>query len=39
MNFKITIIEDNLQEKERLLNALHTWEEKKHMTLDISDYS
>ena len=38
MNFKITIIEDNLQEKERLLNALHTWEEKKHLTLDISDY-
>lgn len=38
MNFSITIIEDNLQEKERLLNAVHTWEETKHLTLDITYY-
>lgn len=38
MNFNITIIEDNLQEKERLLKALHLWEEKNNLTLHISCY-
>lgn len=39
MNFNITIIEDNLQEKERLLKALHIWEEKNALPLHIHDYA
>lgn len=38
MNYNITIIEDNLQEKERLLNALHAWEIKNNTTLHIDYY-
>lgn len=39
MNFNITIIEDNPQEKERLLKALHIWEVKNKLTLHIHDYA
>jgi len=39
MNFNITIIEDNPQEKERLLKALHIWEETNNLPLHIHDYA
>ena len=39
MNFNITIIEDNPQEKERLLKALHIWEETNKLPLHIHDYA
>lgn len=38
MNFNITIIEDTLEEKERLLHALHIWETNNNFTLHISYY-
>lgn len=38
MNFNITIIEDNIQEKERLIDALHLWEEKNKISLHIDYY-
>lgn len=38
MNFNITIIEDNIQEKKRLIEALCIWEGKNNITLHIDYY-
>ena len=38
MNFSITIIEDNIQEKERLIELLRIWEVKNSITLHIDHY-
>ncbi|MBR4027560.1 MAG: response regulator transcription factor [Lachnospiraceae bacterium] len=38
MIFHITIIEDNLEEKELLLSAIQVWSEKKHITLQIEHF-
>lgn len=39
MKFRITIIEDDLQEKEQLLHTLHIWEERRNTSLDIHFYN
>ena len=38
MNIKITIIEDKPEERDRLLEALSNWEQRKNVTLEIAYY-